>query len=65
MYATYVPLHVFGEYKTSFNFLQKNIDNFDLVMESDDGTFMPLGFQFAGLFKENKFQNQHYFSYRF
>lgn len=29
-------------------------------MESDDGTFMPLGFQFAGLFKENKFQNQHY-----
>lgn len=27
---------------------KKNIDNFDLVMESDDGTFMPLGFQFAG-----------------
>lgn len=27
---------------------KKYINNFDLVMESDEGTFMPLGFQFAG-----------------
>ncbi|XP_022332112.1 carboxypeptidase Q-like [Crassostrea virginica] len=25
-----------------------DISNFDMVMESDDGTFMPLGFQFTG-----------------
>ena len=32
-----------------FHFLQDDISNFDMVMESDDGTFMPLGFQFTGL----------------
>lgn len=31
-----------------FVFLQANISNFDLVMESDLGTFAPVGLQFTG-----------------